>query len=115
MFLRLPRPLQGLAAGNDVLFYWFEIGVWFVWVEDFVAVHYCDEVFCVREVDDVVGVTRKHVYCFDLVTRNLKVQHLIRAMLSLLNESVAAYYDEEFPLGIVPVLTFCDTRLADVD
>ena len=32
-------------AGDDELFYWFEICVRFVWVEDLVAVHYCDEVF----------------------------------------------------------------------
>ena len=34
-------------VGDDELFYWFEIGVWFAWVENLVAVHYCDEVFCV--------------------------------------------------------------------
>ena len=32
-------------AGDDELFYWFEIGIRFVWIEDFVAVHNCDEVF----------------------------------------------------------------------
>ena len=97
------------------LFYWFEIGVWFVWVEDFVAVHYCDEVFGVGEVDDVVGVAWKHVYCLDLITRNLEVEDFVRAYSALLDKSVTAYDDEELPLGIVPVLAFGDARLADVD
>ena len=32
-------------VGDDELFYWFKIGVRFIWVEDLVAVHYCHEVF----------------------------------------------------------------------
>ena len=64
-------------VGDDELFYWFEIGIWFVRVEDLVAVHYCDEVFCVGEVDDVVGVARQHVYCFNLVARNFKVEDFV--------------------------------------
>ena len=98
-----------------ILFYWFEIGVRFVWVEDLVAVHYCDEIFGFGEVDDVVGVARKHVYCFDLVTANLKVQHFIRAVFSLLDKAVTAYYDEELPFGVVPMLTFGDAWFANVD
>ena len=62
---------------NDVLVYWFEIGVGFVGVEDFVAVHYCDEIFSVGEVDDVVGVPRKHVDRFYLVSAHFKVQDFV--------------------------------------
>ena len=101
-------------AGDDELFYWFKIGVWFVWVEDFVAVHDCDEVLCVGEVDDVVGVAWKHVNCFDLVTAHLKIEDFVRTYSALLDKSVAAYYDEEFPFGVVPVLAFGDARFADV-
>ena len=62
-----------------------------------------------------MGVAWKHVYCFDLVTRNLKIEDFIRAYSTLLNESVTAYNDEEFPLCVVPMLAFCDAWLADVD
>ena len=102
-------------VGDDKLFYWVEIGVWFVWVEDLVAVHYCDEVFGVGEVDDVVGVARKHMHCFDLVSAHLEVQDFVASYPALLDEAVAADNDEELPLGVVPVLAFCDARLADVD
>ena len=97
------------------LFYWFEISVRFVWVEDFVAVHYCDEVFGVGEVDDVVGIARKHVDCFYLISAYFKVEDCIRSYSALLDKPVTADYDEKFPLGIVPVLTFGDTWFADVD
>ena len=100
---------------NDVLLYWFKIGVGFVGVEDFVAVHYCDEIFCVREVYYIVGVAWKHVNCFDLVTRNLKVKDFVRTHSTLLDKAVAAHNDEELPLCIVPVLTFGNTWFADVD
>ena len=102
-------------AGDDELFYWFEIGVRFVWVEDLVAVHYCYEVFSFREVDYVVGVAWKHVYCFNLVTTNLEVEDFIRTYTTLLNESMTAHNDEELPLCVVPMLAFCDAWLADVD
>ena len=44
-----------------------EKGVGLVGVEDLVAVHHCDEIFCVGEVDDVVGVAGKHVDGLDVV------------------------------------------------
>ena len=59
---------------NDCrLFYLLKVCVWFVRVEDFVAVHHCHEIFSFREVDDVVGVAWKHVDCFYLVTAYLKI------------------------------------------
>ena len=97
------------------LFYRFKVCVWFVGVEDFVAVHDCNEVFGVGEVDDVVGVARKHVDCFYLVSADFKIEDFVGADATLLDKSVAAYYDEEFPLCIVPVLAFGDAWLADID
>ena len=55
------------------------------------------------------------MYCFDLITRNLEVQDFIRTDSALLDEAMAANNDEELPFGIVPVLSFCDAWLADVD
>ena len=34
-------------VGDDELFYWFKIGIWFVRIEDLVAVHDCDEIFSI--------------------------------------------------------------------
>ena len=102
-------------AGDDELFYWFEIGVWFVWVEDLVAVHYCHKILSIGQVDDIVSISRQHVYSFYLVSAYLKVQHLVASDSALLDEAMAAYNDEEFPLCIVPVLSFCDAWLADIN
>ena len=60
-------------AGDDELFYWFEIGVWFVWVEDFVAVHNSHKILSIGQVDDIVSISRQHVYCFDLVSADFEV------------------------------------------
>ena len=40
-------------------------------VKDFVAVHDGDEVLCIREVDDVVGIAREHVNRLNVFTINL--------------------------------------------
>ena len=62
-----------------------------------------------------MGVAWKHVNCFYLVSADFEVEDFIRTVLTLLDEAVAAYNDEELPFGVVPVLTFSDTWFADVD
>ena len=62
-----------------------------------------------------MGVTWKHVDSFDLVTTNLKVKDFVRVDATLLDKSMAAHNDEELPLGVVPVLSFGNAWLADVD
>ena len=77
--------------------YWVEEGIRFVRVEDLVAVHHGDEILRVGKVDDVVGVTRKHVNDLDVVTAHLELYHLVGAYLTFLNKSVPRYYYKEFP------------------
>lgn len=97
------------------LFYWIEIGIGLIGIKDFVAVHYCYKVFGVGEVDDVVGVAGEHDDTLDFVTTHLVVEDFIGAFLAELDEAVARDDDKLFPLGVVPMLTFGDTRLRDVD
>ena len=84
-------------------------------IEDFVAVHDCDEVLGVGEVDDVVGVTGKHNNRLYFVAAYLKVENFICAFFSHLDKSAAFHNDELFPLGVVPVLAFGDAGLGNVD
>ena len=94
-----------------MLFYWFKIGVWFVGIEDFVAVHDCHEIFCIRKVYYVMGVSRKHVDSLNLISGNFKIQHIVASDSSLLDKSMSAYDDEEFPFCVVPMLSFGDSWL----
>ena len=59
----------------------------------------------------------KHVDGLDMVAVNFPFKNLSFRVVevSLLNETVALDHDELFELGVVPVLTFCDAGLADVD
>ena len=52
--------------------------------------------------------------CFYFVTSDLEIKDFVRVDSSLLDESVAAYDDEELPLGVVPMLTLGDAWFADV-
>ena len=67
------------------------------------------QVFGVREVNDVVGVTWKHDDTLDFVATYFIVQHFVCAFLAELDESVTCNNDKLFPLGIVPMLTFSNT------
>ena len=62
-----------------------------------------------------MGVAWQHVNCFYLVSADFKVQHLVASDSTLLDEAMAANNDEELPFCVVPVLSFCDAWLADVD
>ena len=97
------------------LFYLIKVGIWFIGVKDFVAIHNCYQVFCVRKVDDVVGVAREHDDRLYFVATHFIVQYFICALLAELDKSVTCYNNKLFPLSVVPVLTFGDTRLIDVD
>ena len=78
------------------------VGVGLGGVEDFIAVHDGDEVFCVAQIDDVVGVTREHVDSLDVVARDLELDDLVGAQLTLLDEAVALYYDELRGFCVLP-------------
>ena len=86
-------------------------------VEDFVAVHDTNEVFGVAQIDDVVGVARKHDDALNLIARDLIVENLgIRVgFISQLNKSVSRDYCEVLELAVVPVLALGDSGLGDID
>ena len=86
-------------------------------IKDFIAIHHRDEVLRVGEVDDVVRIAGQHVDALDIVTRDFKFNHLALGVVqvALLDEAVATDHDEKLPLGVVPVLSLGDARLADVD
>jgi len=108
-----------------VLFDWVEVGVWFIGVEDLVAVHDCDEVLGVGEVDDVVGIAGEHDDGLDPVAIDFIVEDdwvavfvelvFCRVFRAELDEAVAADDYELLPLGVVPVLALGDAWFADVD
>ena len=92
-----------------------EIRIRLVWVENLVTVHHRDKVLGFREVDDVVRIARQHVDALDVVAAHFKLYDFICAQFAFLNQSMTTNHDEKFPFGIMPMLTFGDARLADVD
>ena len=51
----------------------------------------------------------------DFLSGNLEVKHFVAVDAALLNKGPAADDDEEFPLGVVPMLPLGDAGLGDVD
>lgn len=54
-----------------------KVSIRLVGVKDLVAVHHRDEVFCLAEVYDVVGIAREHVDALDVVARDFKFDDFI--------------------------------------
>lgn len=86
-----------------------------VGVEALVAVHHCHEVFGVRQVNDVMGISWEHVHGLNLITAYLELDDFICAELTLLDFAVTGHHNKELPLGIVPVLSLGYSGLGDVD
>ena len=103
------------AESRNLFLHWFEVGIGFVGIEDFVAVHHRDEVLGVGEVDDVVGVAGEHVDGLDVVAGDLELDDFVGAEPALLDEPTASNHDEELPLGVMPMLPLRDARLGDID
>ena len=94
-----------------IILNYFKISVWFVRIEDLIAVHDGDEVFSIREINDVVGVAWKHVNGLYIVTTDFPFEHLTFRVVKipLLDQAVAFDYYELFELCVVPVLALGDT------
>ena len=84
-------------------------------VEDLVAGHHRHQILCLRQVDDVVGPAGNHVDRLNFVPGNLKLHRFSGVDVPFLNQAVPSHHDEQFPLGVVPVLPLRDARAADVD
>lgn len=97
------------------LLYKFKVCIRFVRIKEFVGPHYGDQILRLGEIDDVVGVAGEHVDALDVVSTDFKLNNLIRAKLTLLNQTVSRNDDEKLPFGVVPVLTFGDAGLGDID
>ena len=97
--------------------YWVEERIRVRRIKDLIAIHHRDEVLRVGEVDNVMRIPRQHVDALDVVACDLELDDLAFGVVevALLDEAVAAHHDEELPLGVVPVLTLSDARLANVD
>ncbi len=91
-----------------------EVGIGTFGVECLVAVHHRDEVFGVREVDDVVGVAREHDYGLYAVAAHFVFENLVGAFLPHLYQAAALDHDELLPLAVVPVLPLGDAGPGDV-
>lgn len=50
----------------------------------------------------------------NLVAGNLKLNHLAGIDVPLLNQPMPMHHDKQFPLGVMPMLTLCNPRLADI-
>ena len=84
-------------------------------VKDLVAGHDRHQIFRLGQVDNVVGPAGDHMDRLDLIPGNLKLHRLAGVDVPLLNQAVTGHDDEQFPLGVVPVLALGDAGAADVD
>ena len=83
-------------------------------VENLVAVHDSYKILNLGEVYDIVRISGQHDDALNLVARDFELDDLVRTLFPLLDQAVAGNNDELLPFGVVPVLTFGDTRLAAV-
>ena len=86
-----------------------------VGVKNLVAGHHRHQIFRLGQVDDVVSPSGNHVDSLDFVPGNFKFHRLSGVNIPFLNQAVTGNHDEQFPLGVVPVLPLRDARAADVD
>ena len=62
-----------------------------------------------------MGPSRYHIYCFNLVSGYFEFDFFSGIDIPFLYQSMAGHYNKLFPLTVVPMLTFCDSRLTDIN
>ena len=68
-----------------------------VWIKHLITSHDSNQIFSIRQIDDIMCPAGDHVNCFNLVAADLKFEHLVTADTVLLNESVSRHDNEKFP------------------
>ena len=87
----------------------------FIRIKQFVGPHHRHQILRIRQIDDVVCITWKHMYRLNALARHVKGEHLIRADFALFDAADTGYHHKELPLGVVPMLALGDTGLGDID
>ena len=83
-------------------------------VEALVCPHDGYKIFRIGQIDDIMRVSGEHMNCLYLLAAHLEVEHFFRADLPLLDQRLAGNHNEEFPLGMMPMLTLGDSGLGDI-
>ena len=58
---------------------------------------------------------RNHVDCFNFISGNFKFYRFSCIDITFLNQSMPMNYDKLLPFAVVPMLSFCNSRFADID
>lgn len=82
-------------------------------IENLIAIHHRNKILCIRKIDDIVCIARKHDHRLNFVSRDCIFKNLrIRIILvAHPNESMTTDYDELLPLGVMPMLSLCNSGL----
>ena len=90
-------------------------------VERLIGPHQGHKLLRIRQIDDIVGIARDHIYHRDLFPADFIIYHRVRiAFLILpdppeLDQAMAGHHHKLLILRVMPVLPLRDTGLTDVD
>ena len=71
-------------------------------IKDLITSHDSNQIFRVRQIDDIVSPARDHVNCFDLIPAYFKLHHLSSVNISLLDQAMVCLFyswDTELSTG----------------
>lgn len=84
-------------------------------IKHLITSHHRYEIFCLRQIDNIMCPSRNHIYTLYLLSADFKLHDFSRVDVAFLDQSVSMDYDKLFPLTVVPVLSLCYPRFADIN
>ena len=84
-------------------------------IKDLIACHDSYQIISLWQIDNIMSPSRNHIDCFYLISWNLKFYSFPCINITFLDKAMTMYNNELFPLAVVPVLSFCDPGLADIN
>lgn len=94
--------------------------IWTVCIKYFITIHYRNQILSIAQINDIVGIARKHYYTLNLVSSDFVFDDsVLRRRVGIFRThlylSVPTDNDEQLPLGVVPMLAFSDSGFGDVN
>ena len=85
-----------------------------IWIKDLIGPHDGHQILCLTQIDDIMGPSRDHMNCLDLLSADFKFNDVICPNLSFLDQSMSCNDDKELPFTVMLVLSFRYPGFGDI-
>lgn len=78
-------------------------------IKNLITSHDSNQIFRIRQIDDIMSPAGNHIDCFDLIPAYFKFHRLSGVNISLLDQTVSVNNNKLLPFGVMPMLALSNS------